>query len=56
MGTGTAAQGRHNSNKTHIPCRRCGKRSYHARKGVCASCGYGKTAKMRTYAWAKLRD
>ena len=28
MGKGTPAQGRHNKFKTHIPCRRCGKRSY----------------------------
>ena len=56
MGKGTPAQGKHNKYKTHIPCRRCGKRSYHVRKGVCASCGYGQTAKMRTYSWAKLRE
>ncbi|MDD2411092.1 MAG: 50S ribosomal protein L37e [Candidatus Methanomethylophilaceae archaeon] len=56
MGTGTSAKGRHNSNRTHIPCRRCGKRSYHVRKGACASCGYGKTAKLRSYTWAKCHD
>ncbi len=56
MGKGTPAQGRHNKYKTHIPCRRCGKRAYHVRKGVCASCGYGKTATIRSYNWAKLRD
>ena len=68
MGKGTPAQGRHNKFKTHIPCRRCGKRSYHipcrrcgkrsyhVRKGVCASCGYGKTATIRSYNWAKIRD
>ena len=52
MGKGTPAQGKHNKFKTHIPCRRCGKRAYH----VSASCGYGKTATMRSYSWAKLRD
>ncbi|KUE74071.1 50S ribosomal protein L37 [Candidatus Methanomethylophilus sp. 1R26] len=56
MGAGTAAQGRHNKFKTHIPCRRCGKRSYNVRKGYCASCGYGKTARIRSYEWAKIRD
>ncbi len=56
MGTGTPAQGKHNTNKTHIPCRRCGKRSYNMRAGVCASCGYGKTAKLRSYNWTKNRD
>lgn len=56
MGKGTPAQGKHNKFKTHIPCRRCGKRAYHVRKGVCASCGYGKTATIRSYNWAKLRN
>ena len=49
MGKGTPAQGRHNKFKTHM-------RSYHVRKGVCASCGYGKTATIRSYNWAKIRD
>ncbi|MFA7623018.1 MAG: 50S ribosomal protein L37e, partial [Candidatus Methanomethylophilaceae archaeon] len=31
MGKGTPSQGRHNSHKVHIPCRRCGKHAYHAR-------------------------
>ncbi|NLU45878.1 MAG: 50S ribosomal protein L37e [Euryarchaeota archaeon] len=56
MGKGTSAKGKHNTKKVHIPCRRCGNSSYHARKGICASCGYGKTARLRSYAWAKLRD
>ena len=38
---------------THIRCRRCGKNAYHKQKGVCASCGYGATAKMRKYGWSK---
>jgi large subunit ribosomal protein L37e len=56
MGTGTPAQGRHNKHKVHIPCRRCGKHSYHIRKKTCASCGYGRMAKMRSYTWAKAHD
>ena len=37
--------------KTHIRCRRCGGHSYHARKKVCASCGFGNSAKKRSYNW-----
>jgi len=37
--------------KTHIACRRCGKIAYHITKNVCASCGYGKSAKLRKYNW-----
>jgi len=54
MTKGTPSQGKHNKQKTHIPCRRCGKKSYHIRKSVCASCGYGATSKLRGYTWAKL--
>ena len=44
---GTYSQGKHGSSKNHIACRRCGRKAYHAARGICASCGYGKTAKMR---------
>lgn len=37
----------------HYRCRRCGNHAYHKKTGVCASCGYGKTAKMRTFSWQK---
>lgn len=37
--------------KTHVKCRRCGKESYHAKKGYCASCGFGKSKRMRSYSW-----
>jgi large subunit ribosomal protein L37e len=39
----------------HIRCRRCGKHSFHRQHNVCASCGFGETARRRTYSWAKLR-
>ena len=45
--------GKRGSKKTHIVCRRCGKRSYHVRHKTCASCGFGATAKRRNYNWAK---
>lgn len=51
MGKGTAAYGRHSGKTTHTICRRCGKHSYHMRKAQCASCGFGKTKRIRTYAW-----
>lgn len=53
MSKGTASQGRHGSGKVHIICRRCGKHAYHAAKGVCAACGYGKSSKLRSYSWQK---
>lgn len=37
----------------HIPCRRCGRPSYHKINSVCSSCGYGKTSRLRTYNWKK---
>ncbi|MCK4310627.1 MAG: 50S ribosomal protein L37e [Methanomicrobia archaeon] len=52
MSKGTASFGKRNK-KTHIICRRCGKRSYKVTKGYCASCGYGRSSKMRNYAWAR---
>jgi large subunit ribosomal protein L37e len=36
---------------THIRCRRCGKTSYRKDKKYCAACGYGRSAKLRSYAW-----
>lgn len=46
MTKGTTSFGeRHN--KSHTVCRRCGRRSFHIQKGVCASCGYGGSTKMR---------
>ena len=47
---GTPSMGKKNK-KTHIRCRRCGKNSYHVRKKVCASCGFGKSSKIRRYSW-----
>ncbi len=38
--------------KTHIRCRRCGRHTYHVRKKVCASCGFGRSSKLRSYAWS----
>jgi len=51
MTKGTASQ--KGGRKTHIPCRRCGRRSYHVQKKRCSSCGFGAMAKVRHYGWAK---
>lgn len=51
MGKGTPAFGKHNKEGNHIRCRRCGKHSYHKKKKVCSSCGFGATAKLRHYNW-----
>ncbi len=53
MTKGTPSMGRRSSRSTHIICRRCGRHSYHKRHRVCASCGFGKTAKIRKFAWHK---
>jgi large subunit ribosomal protein L37e len=48
---GTPAMGKRSRGKTHIMCRRCGRHSYHASDGVCASCGFGRSRRQRSYAW-----
>ncbi|MBN2566839.1 50S ribosomal protein L37e [Candidatus Woesearchaeota archaeon] len=53
MSKGTASMGKRSGKKTHIRCRRCGKHTYHVRKKVCASCGYGASARLRSYTWQK---
>jgi large subunit ribosomal protein L37e len=52
VGKGTPAQGKRQK-PSHMMCRRCGSHSYHKQRHECAACGYGKTAKMRHYKWAK---
>ncbi|MFX1236447.1 MAG: 50S ribosomal protein L37e [Promethearchaeota archaeon] len=51
MGKGTPSKGKKNKASSHKTCRRCGKHSYHRSKGVCASCGFGATAKLRQPSW-----
>jgi large subunit ribosomal protein L37e len=50
MGKGTPSYGKHHK-KTHIRCRRCGRRSYHVRHKECAACGFGSSKKIRRYSW-----
>jgi large subunit ribosomal protein L37e len=53
---GTASMGSKNSGINHIPCRRCGNRSYHKKKGECSSCAYGKSARKRVFSWNKKNE
>jgi len=55
MTKGTPSMGKKGKNYTHILCRRCGKRAYHAAHKVCASCGFGATATRRKYNWQTRR-
>ncbi len=52
MSKGTPSFGKNNK-RTHVRCRRCGNHSYHVRKKRCASCGFGASAKQRSYNWTK---
>ncbi|MFH0816772.1 MAG: 50S ribosomal protein L37e [Methanobacteriota archaeon] len=54
MSKGTPAQGKRNSKKSHIRCRRCGRHAYHTQHKVCASCGFGASRKMTNRVWAKV--
>ncbi|RLI95910.1 MAG: 50S ribosomal protein L37e [Candidatus Aenigmatarchaeota archaeon] len=47
MTKGTYSFGKKNK-KSHMICRRCGKRSYHIKDKVCSSCGFGKTSRIKS--------
>lgn len=55
MGKGTPSMGKMSGKTSHMRCRRCGRNAYHLQKKKCASCGFGATAKIRGYNWAKLK-
>ncbi|HIH13887.1 MAG TPA: 50S ribosomal protein L37e [Nanoarchaeota archaeon] len=50
MSKGTPSKGKRSGKRNHIPCRRCGKSSYHMQKKRCSHCGYP-DAKLRKYSW-----
>jgi large subunit ribosomal protein L37e len=50
VGKGTPSMGKKHK-KTHIICRRCGRRSYHARKKYCSACGFGRAKKIKKFSW-----
>lgn len=43
--------GKFHSRLKHTSCRRCGRVSFHMQKGECSACGFGKSAKIKEYAW-----
>jgi len=49
MTKGTPSMGKKSKTGTHRTCRRCGQHSFHIAKKVCASCGFGKSKKLRDY-------
>jgi len=53
MTKGTHSMGKKSGKKNMIHCRRCGRRTYHMRRKICSSCGYGRSSRMRGYAWQK---
>lgn len=54
MSKGTPSFGKRQK-KTHVRCRRCGHHAYHPNKKQCAHCGFGASAKLRSYSWARQR-
>ena len=50
---GTPSMGEKSGKKNMIYCRRCGKRTFSLNKHKCASCGFGKSRRVRDYTWAK---
>jgi large subunit ribosomal protein L37e len=50
MTKGTPSMGK-KRRVTHIRCRRCGRVSYRIDKKYCSACGYGRSAKIRSYKW-----
>ncbi|MET1128154.1 MAG: 50S ribosomal protein L37e [Thermoproteota archaeon] len=51
MSKGTPSFGKMGRSYTHIRCPRCGRTSYHAAKGYCAACGWGRSRRLRRYSW-----
>ncbi|MFH1209596.1 MAG: 50S ribosomal protein L37e [archaeon] len=54
MTKGTPSMGKKSGKSNLVQrCRRCGKRAYHVRHKKCASCGFGKSSRLRKYKWQK---
>ncbi|MEM4700487.1 MAG: 50S ribosomal protein L37e [Candidatus Nezhaarchaeales archaeon] len=51
MVKGTTSFGKHGRGRTHIRCRRCGRRSFNLTKRYCAACGFGRSSRLRKYSW-----
>ncbi|MDY6769760.1 MAG: 50S ribosomal protein L37e [Candidatus Nanohaloarchaea archaeon] len=54
MPEGKLRKGKRNT-KVHGKCRRCGEKSFHLTKKVCASCGFGESTERRDFNWQKDR-
>mmetsp|Transcript_6975 Transcript_6975/g.12766 ORF Transcript_6975/g.12766 Transcript_6975/m.12766 type:complete len:93 (-) Transcript_6975:3806-4084(-) len=50
MTKGTYSMGRRHT-KSHMLCKRCGRRAFHIQKDRCSACGYP-DAKTRAFGWA----
>ncbi|MBI2084306.1 MAG: 50S ribosomal protein L37e [Candidatus Aenigmarchaeota archaeon] len=50
MTKGTPSMGKRIGLK-HTRCRRCGRTAFHMQQGICAACGFGRSAKIKTYSW-----
>lgn len=51
MTKGKPSFGKKTKRGTHERCRRCGKHAYHISKKFCASCGFGRSKRLRSYNW-----
>ena len=56
MTKGTPSMGKKSGKMNFMMCRRCGRVTYHVKDRKCSSCGFGKTAKMRSYSWQRKKN
>ncbi|MCW7076003.1 MAG: 50S ribosomal protein L37e [Candidatus Syntrophoarchaeum sp.] len=54
MSKGTPSMGKRQK-KSHIRCRRCGNNSFNVHRKVCASCGFGKSRRLKSNQWQVKR-
>lgn len=52
---GTPSFGKRNK-LNHVRCRRCGRNSYNPTKKFCASCGFGRSKRLRRYSWQNKKS
>ena len=50
MSKGKPSFGKKNK-RVHKICRRCGRHAFHIKKGYCAACGFGRSSRIKAYAW-----
>ncbi|MGC9010052.1 MAG: 50S ribosomal protein L37e [Sulfolobales archaeon] len=55
MTKGTPSMGKRSKKVTHIKCRRCGRVAFNVSKGYCAACGFGRSKRLRSYAWSSRK-